>query len=216
MHTTTSADTEIGKRRHSVEHMDELLFLWINSGAQRLAFLNPFMVFLSKYAVLFFMIGAVVYWFTRARADRRMISEALVSALLGFTASWILGQLVYRDRPFVTLDAIQLVSHEANASFPSNHALGAFVIAMTIWQFRRRAGWIWLLLASGIALGRVWTGVHYPGDVLAGALIGILISVLVHRLFTRISLASSLLELGIYWYERMETKIWPRAGYRNR
>ncbi|WP_322922388.1 undecaprenyl-diphosphatase [Paenibacillus campi] len=200
-----------------MKHMDELLFLWINSGAERLAFLNPLMVFLSKYAVVFFMIGALVYWFTRARADRRMISEALVSVIIGFTVSWLLGEMIYRDRPFVTLhgQAIQLISHAANASFPSDHALGSFIIAMTIWQFRRRAGWLWLLLAFAIAFSRVWTGVHYPGDVLAGALIGILVSVLVHRLFTRISLASNLLELGIYWYERIERKIWRQRGYRN-
>lgn len=200
----------------NIEHWDEWLFLWINGGAEKLAFLNPFMIFLSKYAVLFFMIGALVYWFTRARDNRRMITEALLSGLIGVTVNWIIGEIIYRDRPFVTLHAIQLVGHEANASFPSTHSLGAFVIAMTIWQFRRRAGWVWMILAAGIALGRVWTGVHYPGDVLAGALIGILISVLVHRLFTRISLASSLMELGIYWYERMENKVWPRASYRNR
>lgn len=196
--------------------MDEIVFMWINSGAEKLAFLNPLMIFLSKYAVLFFMLGAVVYWFTRARANRRMIVEALISGAIGVTVNWIIGEIIYRDRPFVNHDVIQLVSHEANASFPSTHSLGAFVIAMTIWQFRRRDGWIWLILAAGIALGRVWTGVHYPGDVIAGALIGSFISILVHRYIARISLASSLLELVLYKYERIEARFWPGSSYRNR
>ncbi|ANF96838.1 undecaprenyl-diphosphatase [Paenibacillus bovis] len=199
-----------------MSELDYEIFHWINGGAGYATFWNPLMIFLSKYAVLLFMIGAVVYWFTRARANRRMITEALVSAAIGVTVNWVLGELFYRDRPFVNHEVIQLVHHEANASFPSTHSLGSFVIAMTIWQFRRRDGWMWLVLAAGIALSRVWTGVHYPGDVLAGACIGILVSVLVHRLFTRISLANSLMELGIYGYERLEMKIWPRSRRRSR
>ncbi|WP_458118776.1 undecaprenyl-diphosphatase [Paenibacillus sp. Z6-24] len=199
-----------------MSELDYEIFRWINGGASHAAFWNPLMIFLSKYAVLLFMIGAVVYWFTRARANRRMITEALVSAAIGVTVNWILGELFYRERPFVTHEVIQLVHHEANASFPSTHSLGSFVIAMTIWQFRRRDGWMWLVLAAGIALSRVWTGVHYPGDVLAGALIGVLVSVLVHRMFARISLANSLMELGIYGYERLEMKIWPRYRKRSR
>ncbi|WP_046214331.1 undecaprenyl-diphosphatase [Paenibacillus wulumuqiensis] len=199
-----------------MSELDYEIFRWINGGAGHAAFWNPLMIFLSKYAVLLFMIGAIVYWFTRARANRRMITEALVSAAVGVTINWVLGEFFYRDRPFVSHEVIQLVHHEANASFPSTHSLGSFVIAMTIWQFRRRDGWMWLVLAAGIALSRVWTGVHYPGDVLVGALIGVLVSVLVHRMFARISLANSLMELGIYGYERLEMKIWPRYRRRSR
>lgn len=205
-----------GERRLNFSQVDYEAFRWINDGAAMFAFMNPLMLFLSKYAVVFFMIGAFIYWFTRAHANRRMITQALLSALIGFTISWILGKLFYRDRPFVDHDVMQLVHHEANASFPSNHALGAFVIAMTIWLFRRRDGWIWLILASGIAIARVWTGVHYPTDVLAGAILGILIAVAVHRVCTRISLAQSLMELGIYHYEKIETKFWRKSRYRNR
>lgn len=196
--------------------VDYEAFRWINDGAEVFSFINPLMLFLSKYAVVFFVIGALIYWFTRAHANRRMITQALLSAMIGFTISWILGKLFYRDRPFVSHEVFQLVHHEANASFPSNHALGAFVIAMTIWLFRRRDGWIWLVLASGIAIARVWTGVHYPTDVLAGALLGVLIAVVVHRVFTRISLAQSLMELGIYHYEQVESKVWRKSRYRHR
>ncbi|MGO4275662.1 phosphatase PAP2 family protein, partial [Paenibacillus sp. TAF58] len=119
----------------------------------------------------------------------------------------ILAHFFYRDRPFVTHNVIQLIAHPANASFPSDHATGAFVIAISIWIHRRKDGKLWLALAAGIAFSRVWTGVHYPSDVIGGAVIGIAAAVLIHQLFKRSSLALWLTKF-IQGYEAIESRIW--------
>ena len=68
----------------------------------------------------------------------------------------------------------------ATYSFPSGHSASSFAAA-TVFAFaltRRRAAIIWALAAT-VAFSRIYIGVHYPLDVVVGALIGVLIGVLV-------------------------------------
>jgi undecaprenyl-diphosphatase len=78
------------------------------------------------------------------------------------------------------LNIKQLVEHTANASFPSDHATSAFAIAITLCLYEKRLGKVFLLLAFLIAFSRVWVGVHYPLDVLIGAVLGFLWAFIVH------------------------------------
>lgn len=136
-----------------------------------------------------------------------MVVEGLISAFAALGLNGLIGSIFYRDRPFVHHHVIQLIHHVANASFPSDHAAGAFVIASSIWIWRKRDGWIWLVLAAGISLSRVWTGVHYPSDVVAGMVIGTISAGLVHVLFTRWKLAGKLVNRLLGFYEGMEGKV---------
>lgn len=151
-----------------------------------------------------------MYWFMRTESNRRMIVEALTAACIGLAISGLIGVSFYRDRPFVTYHVFQLIPHPANASFPSDHAIGAFVIATTIWLFRKKEGRLWLTIASCIAFSRIWTGVHYPSDVIAGALIGMAAAAGVHQVFAKSRVAQKGQLFGIGLYERIEHKIWPK------
>jgi undecaprenyl-diphosphatase len=194
----------------SFTQLDYHWFQLINQLGSTLPILNPIMRLLASYAEYVFYIGIVIYWFTRHEVKRRMVAEALLSACVAVTSSGLLAHFFYRDRPFVTHNVIQLISHPANASFPSDHAIGAFVIATSIWINRRKDGKLWLVLAAGIAFSRIWTGIHYPSDVIAGAVIGIAAAVLINQLFKRSSLALKWLTKFIYWYEAVESRIWRR------
>lgn len=84
-----------------------------------------------------------------------------------------LKEAIGRLRPFNDIpDAHVLVRRGGNGSMPSSHAANWFA-GMTVAFIYYRRGW-WLILppALVVCFGRVYNGVHYPGDVLAGALIG--------------------------------------------
>ncbi|KRF13303.1 undecaprenyl-diphosphatase [Paenibacillus sp. Soil787] len=194
----------------SFTQLDYHWFQLINQLGNTLPALNPIIRLLASNAEYVFYLGIIVYWFSRQDIKRRMVAESVLSACVAVTFSGILAHFFYRDRPFVTHNVIQLIAHPANASFPSDHAIGAFVIATSIWIHRRQDGKLWLALASGIAFSRVWTGVHYPSDVVGGAVIGIAAAVLIHQLFKRSSLALEWLTKLIHWYEAAESRIWRR------
>lgn len=194
----------------SISDLDYQWFQQINELGHTLSALNPIMRMFASYAEYVFYLGVIVYWFTRHAVKRQMVAESLLSASIALSFSGLIGHYFYRDRPFVTHSVLQLLAHPANASFPSDHAIGAFVIATSIWLFRRKEGTVWLLLASCIAFSRVWTGVHYPLDVLAGAGIGIIAAVAVHQLFGRSTWALKCLKAIIHLYEAIESRVWNR------
>ncbi|WNQ13203.1 undecaprenyl-diphosphatase [Paenibacillus aurantius] len=192
--------------------MDYAIFKWINDLAGSTPWLDGIMGFLSQDAEYLFYLGIIVYWFTRKRENRKMVGESLLSACLAFGIGNILSHWFYRNRPFVTHHVHLLIDHAANASFPSDHSIGAFVIATSIWLFRRKAGSLWLLLAAFISFSRIWNGVHYPADVIAGAILGILSAAAVHRLFIRHPIASRAMSAGLLVYESIEQRIYPKRN----
>lgn len=96
-----------------------------------------------------------------------------------------LKNYIDRTRPYETFDAVQrLIAKQHDASFPSGHAASSFVAAVSFYiYFPKKIGIPAIILAIGIALSRLYVGVHYPGDILAGAIIGSLFAWLVSRIY---------------------------------
>jgi undecaprenyl-diphosphatase len=91
--------------------------------------------------------------------------EALTVALL--------KRAVGRPRPPLADPSLHpLVALPNSSSFPSGHAAAAFAFAVALSLLAPRLRWLYLAVATLVAVSRVWLGVHYPSDVLAGALVG--------------------------------------------
>ena len=75
--------------------------------------------------------------------------------------------------PVFDQDGMNLVANKgSHNSMPSSHAANWFAATMVLFLFYRRSLWFMLPLALGVSFSRVYNGVHYPSDVLAGAIIG--------------------------------------------
>jgi undecaprenyl-diphosphatase len=119
----------------------------------------------------------------RGRVLRRASVSALLSAGVALLAGAVISSLVDRSRPFAAHPhSIHLFApHAADAGFPSDHATAAFAIAAAIFGYDRRLGSAVLALATLVAAGRVAIGVHYPSDVIAGALLGVAAAIVCAR-----------------------------------
>jgi undecaprenyl-diphosphatase len=126
-------------------------------------------LFIALLAVLFLSTGR---W--RSENARHGVVAAGFSALLGLGINQLIIDVWARPRPYVAHPAAAhlFVAPSHDPSFPSDHATAAFAIAVSIWLRNRTVGWLALAMAAVVAVARVAVGVHYPGDVIAGAAIG--------------------------------------------
>ena len=67
-------------------------------------------------------------------------------------------------------------------SFPSGHSATSFAAAAVLTSFAPRAAPLWFLLALAIGFSRVYVGVHYPLDIVGGAVLGVLVAIALRRL----------------------------------
>ncbi len=142
----------------------------------------------NDLALVLMAIVALVFLVLRAGAACRSGAVlATASAGLALLINQPIAHLVDRARPYVAYPAQVhlLVARSPDPSFPSDHATGTFALAFGIWLYDRTIGTVLLALAALLALARVDVGAHYPGDVLAGAVVGIAVAGALYVLPTR-------------------------------
>jgi undecaprenyl-diphosphatase len=143
--------------------------------------------FVSYWAVPLFAAVTFSLWLLDRPGGRyrwRVVClAALTSAAIGLLLSQAVSHLWARERPFVAhpRDTILLVAPSHEPSFPSDHAVAAFAIAFTVALMGGRlAGVLFLAGASLVAVPRIFVGLHYPGDIAGGVLIGLISALAVY------------------------------------
>lgn len=91
----------------------------------------------------------------------------------------LIKHIVKQPRPFVVLDRVSaLVIESPYTSFPSGHATFFYALAMAVYGYHKKLGYLFFFLAGVISLSRIGAGVHYPVDIMGGMIIGISFSYL--------------------------------------
>jgi undecaprenyl-diphosphatase len=158
--------------------MDLTLYKALNGFAfHHDAFEDPLRFFAQDAPYFFVALLAALFLATgkwRSVNARHGVVAAGFSALLALGIAHLITELWDRARPYEAhpAQAHLFIAPSGDPSFPSDHATAAFAIAVSIWLRNRKAGWIALAMATVLAVARVAVGVHYPGDVIGGALLG--------------------------------------------
>jgi undecaprenyl-diphosphatase len=129
------------------------------------------------------MVMAIAMAAVRRLAWRDVGRVALALALAALVADYTLKPIVHRTRPFLAMPEIPVIGgRPSDSSFPSGHTALAFAGAVMLTQVLPAGRVAWWVLATAIACSRVYLGVHYPLDVLGGAVVGAASGVAVARL----------------------------------
>ncbi len=144
----------------------------------RVSFLNPVMMIythLGDTGLLWIVLSLLMLCFKKTR--KAGVAGLIALALGALCTNVVLKHLFQRPRPWLSVEGLQflVVENDPN-SFPSGHTCAAFAAAAAWWRTlpRRWMGIAGLSAAALMGLSRLYVGVHYPSDVLAGCLVGLL------------------------------------------
>lgn len=159
-------DLEIFKAINGFAAQNDVFEDWL-----RFVAINAELMFAAVLAAAFLAQGR---W--RSLPARHGVVAAGLAALLALAVAHVIGTFWDRPRPYEAhpgmVHLFVPVSHDP--SFPSDHATAAFAIAVSIFLRNRRLGLLTLGMAAVIGLSRVVVGIHYPSDIVGGAVLGTL------------------------------------------
>lgn len=128
-------------------------------------------IFLAQYLIFCIAFLGVVAWaFAPKQQKIAIAATAVIAIIVGLAMAKLVGHFYYHPRPFVVDGILPLVYHDASTSFPSEHALAAFIIAFTLLRYTYAWGVPLLICAILVGVGRVAAHVHWPLDIIGGVI----------------------------------------------
>jgi undecaprenyl-diphosphatase len=139
--------------------------------------------FSASFLIWFMFAGLAFLWFVDGRLKKEQALHALFASLIAWIFTQMIKGLIPTLRPFqINGDLPMTMTIPFDASFPSGHAAAAFALATSIWMHNKKTGTLFIAGAVLVGWGRIASNVHYFGDVLAGAILGITVSYLIGKL----------------------------------
>ena len=146
----------------------------------------PVITSLGNSGIVWILITIVLIAMKRYRKYGYMLALALIITLV--VGNITLKPLIARTRPFDAndLESILLIEAPTDYSFPSGHTMSSFAAAIVLIYMDKKVGIIAMILAVLIAFSRLYLYVHYPSDVFAGMILGILSAIISIKLLSKI------------------------------
>jgi len=174
---TLSANPKVtASNMEILQQVDTALFFFINHGWENPVFdwLMPFVTKRENGFPLWIAAYILLLW--KGGKKGRIAALLIIPVILlsdQISAS-VLKELFRRTRPCVALDGVRMLTGlKTSFSMPSSHAANICAAASFFAIFYPRGNWFYWTLAILVCLSRIYVGVHYPSDVVVGALLGV-------------------------------------------
>lgn len=173
-----------------IKSVDTFLFYLINHGTKNSLFdqIMPIITNTKNFYIFF-----LILWFLMVFSSVYKTRVAGWSIIIAVTFSDILSSKILkyiftRQRPYEVLDNVYKLVSSAGYSFPSSHAVNSFTAATLIMLFFRNKLYTFIafIIAIMSAYSRVYVGVHYPSDVIFGALLGMFLGWCIYKIVVKI------------------------------
>ena len=158
--------------------VDLSILLWIQDNL-RSEYITTFMYHITSMGSILLIVMALYFIIKGSRSEKVAGFAVLASSILEIAiVNGVLKNLIARPRPFVTYDeVVPLANILSEHSFPSGHTALVFSMAFVIYKlFPEIYGKVAIVIACLVGFSRVYLGVHYPSDVIAGVIVGWFVS----------------------------------------
>jgi undecaprenyl-diphosphatase len=153
---------------------DTRLFFWLSAHNQKktIAILSQILSTMGN-GPLYAIIG-IAMWLWGGPEGEALFYAGVIAYCFELPIYYILKNSIKRDRPcYKIVDVVSLITPSDKFSFPSGHTAAAFVFASVVVAFFPALAIPAYFFATLVGLSRVILGVHYPGDILAGMVLGL-------------------------------------------
>lgn len=144
----------------------------------------PVITWLGEAGAVWIILSLILLCFKKTRVTGVLTLTALLLTFL--TGELGLKNIICRPRPCHTFPEVPLlIARPDSFSCPSGHSASSFTAAVMLFLRHKKQAWLALTLAALIAFSRVFLFVHYPTDILAGALLGTLFAFAIYWVYRK-------------------------------
>ncbi|MDD4661895.1 MAG: phosphatase PAP2 family protein [Candidatus Pacebacteria bacterium] len=168
---------------------DIKIFEIINGLAGKSGIADALGVFLAEY-LAYVLALILIIAFLYSVKGRVMV---IISLVAGFISRMLIKPaivlLLARQRPYECLENFSLLIpvsvNDSLESFPSGHAIFFFAISTVVYNFNKKLGIFFFIASFLMGIARIFIGVHFPTDILAGAILGVLIGICINLIYKK-------------------------------
>lgn len=177
------------------------ILLWIQEYI-RSDFLDPIVKFITHSGDHGYLwIALLIILFCIPKTRKAALIGAVTLILTFVVTNLCLKPLIGRTRPYEVIEGLtRIIGKQSDRSFPSGHTANSMAVGVSLWlvsrkyellgdrklYFPKSAGWVVLIWSVLVGLSRLYVGVHYPTDVLGGAIVAIINTMIIFGVYKKI------------------------------